>query len=154
MDNPAGAEADFVLTTSISDFTPTAAYQQAGLLCYDDDENYVKWAYEYNHDKKHGQKLNLVRESKNHAQYTLADEVSGLRRIWLRLTKRGKQYEYAASTDGQRFVAYGEKTWDGRAHKIGIVAKNGGRAEAPEIDARFDFFEFRALAPPADRASE
>jgi RNA polymerase sigma factor (sigma-70 family) len=152
MDNPAGAAADFVLTTSISDFTPTAAYQQAGLLCYDDDENYVKWAYEYNHDRKQGQKLNLVCETRNHAQYTLADQVSGLHRIWLRLTRRGKQVEYAASADGQKFVAYGDKPWDGRARKIGIVAKNGGRADAPEIDARFDFFEFRVLAPPADQA--
>jgi RNA polymerase sigma factor (sigma-70 family) len=149
MDNPAGADADFVLTTSISDFTPTAAYQQAALLCYDNDENYVKWSYEYNHDKKRGQKLNLVRETDNHAAYVLADEVSGLKRMWLRLTKRGQWYEFAASADGRKFMIYGEKPWGGSAKRIGIVAKNGGRI-APEIDARFDFFEFCSPAPPRE----
>jgi hypothetical protein len=31
------------------------------------------------------------------------------------------------------------------------VAKNGGPADAPEIDARFDFFEFRAPAPAPEK---
>ena len=147
--NPLRADADFVMTTSISRFAPNTVYQQAGLICYDDDDNYIKWSYE--HDKENGgQQLILVRETdasplQDPAKYAM----SGLKRVWLRLTKRGDQYEYAASFDGKRFAAYGERPWGKNASpkKIGIFAKNGGEAGVPEIDARFDFFELRSPAP-------
>jgi RNA polymerase sigma factor (sigma-70 family) len=151
MPNPLGAGADFVITTSISDFTPTAVYQQAGLICYDDDDNYIKWSYE--HDREHGdQQLILVRETDAKPSQDPAEAVSGLKRIWLRLTKRGDQYEYAASSDGKKFKVYGERPWGkGAPKKVGILAKNGGDGGVPEIDARFDFFELRSPAPPRDK---
>jgi hypothetical protein len=94
----------------------------------------------------------LVRETGAQPTHDPAEEVSGLKRIWLRLTRRGDQYEYAASTDGDKFTVYGEKSWgNGAPKKIGILAKNGGQQGVPEIDARFDFFELRAPAPPAQR---
>jgi RNA polymerase sigma factor (sigma-70 family) len=151
MDNPAAGNADFVLTTSISEFTPTAAYQQAAIICYDDDDNYVKLGYEFNHDQKEGQKIVLVCETDAHGKYYQGTAVSGLQRVWLRLTKRGNRYEYAASTDGKKYEVYGEEPWgNGAQKKLGILAKNGGLEGVPEIDARFDFFEFRSPPPPAD----
>jgi regulation of enolase protein 1 (concanavalin A-like superfamily) len=152
MDNPLGENADFVMTTSISEFEPNKAYQQAMLICYNDDDNYVKLSYEYKTDKGNGQKICLVRETDGKTSYDPGEEVSDLKRVWLRLTKRGDQYEYAASKDGKKFTVYGERPWgDGPPKKIGILAKNGGMVGVPEIDARFDFFELRTPVPPAER---
>jgi regulation of enolase protein 1 (concanavalin A-like superfamily) len=152
INNPLDENADFVVTTSLSSFTPEVAYQQAGLICYNDDDNYVKWSYEYNWEKRQGQRFILVRETGAQPTHDPAEEVSDLKRVWLRLTRRGDQYEYAASTDGKKFTVYGEKPWgNGAPKKIGILAKNGGLQGVPEIDARFDFFELRAPALPPEK---
>ena len=65
---------------------------------------------------------------------------------WLRVTKRGKLYQYAYSIDGENYTVVGEKPWGNGAPKwVGIYAKNGGNPEAADIDAQFDFFEVRSL---------
>jgi len=69
----------------------------------------------------------------------------------VRLTKRGDKYEYAWSKDGDKWVVGGERQWGtGAPKRVGILAKNGGNKDAPEIDAAFEFFELRAL-PPAKK---
>jgi regulation of enolase protein 1 (concanavalin A-like superfamily) len=144
IDNPLSKDADFVMTTCISDFTPTQAYQQAGLLCYDDDDNYAKFSYEPN-GSKGGQLCILVLETEAKPQHFPAAEVSDLKRVWMRLTKHGKSYEYATSTDGKSFTVHGAQEWgDGGPKKLGLVAKNGGPDGVPEIEAQFDFFELRS----------
>jgi regulation of enolase protein 1 (concanavalin A-like superfamily) len=155
MANPASGNTDFTMTTSVGDFTPTAAYQQAALLVYDDDDNYLKYGYEYNHDKGAGQKIIVVCETDAHATYDHETSVSGLKRVWLRLTKRGNRYEYSASVDGKKFVVLGKSAWgNGAPKKVGIVAKNGGLKGVPEIDARFDFFEFVSPATLGSKPKE
>lgn len=145
IDNPLSKDADFVMTTCVSGFTPTAAYQQAGLLCYDDDDNYAKFSYEYNWEKGDGQRFILVVETEAKPQHFPAEEVSNLKRIWLRLTKHGKSYEYATSTDGKSFTVHGAQEWgDGAPKKLGLVAKNGGPDGIPEVEVCFDFFELRS----------
>jgi regulation of enolase protein 1 (concanavalin A-like superfamily) len=140
------------VTTSLSEFMPDRAYQQAMLIFYDDDDNYLKLAYEFNWDTGKGQKICMVRETNGKATYDPGEEVADLKRVWLRLTRRGDQYEYAASKDGKKFMVYGAQPWgEGPPKKIGLLAKNGGLAGVPEIDARFDFFELRAPAPPPER---
>ena len=65
---------------------------------------------------------------------------------WLRVTKRGKLYQYAYSINGEDYTVVGENPWgNGAPHQVGIFAKNGGNPQAAEIDARFDFFEVRSL---------
>lgn len=143
IDNPLSKDADFVMTTCISDFTPTVSYQQAGLLCYDDDDNYAKFSYEPN--GKGGQLFILVLETEAKPQHFPAVEVSDLKRVWMRLTKHGNSYEYATSTDGKSFTVHGAQEWgDGAPKKLGLVAKNGGPDGVPEIEAQFDFFELRS----------
>jgi regulation of enolase protein 1 (concanavalin A-like superfamily) len=145
IDNPLSKDADFVMTTCISSFTPAVSYQQAGLLCYDDDDNYAKFTYEYDWSKGEGQRLILVLETAAKPEHFPAEATSDLKRVWLRLTKRGKSYEYATSTDGKSFTAHGAQEWgDGAPKKLGLVAKNGGPDGVPEVDACFDFFELRS----------
>ena len=145
IDNPLSKDANFVMTTCITDFTPAAAYQQAGLLVYDDDDNYAKFSYEFNWAKGEGQRFILVLETEAKPQHFPTEEVSDLKRVWLRLTKHGKSYEYATSTDGESFTVHGTQEWgDGAPKKLGLVAKNGGPDGVPEIEANFDFFELRS----------
>ncbi len=146
IDDPLSKDANFVMTTCISSFAPTAAYQQAGLLCYDDDDNYAKFTYEYDWAKGDGQRFILVLETAAKPQHFPAEAASELKRIWMRLTKRGKTYEYATSTDGKSFTVHGAEEWgDGAPKKLGLVAKNGGPDGVPEIEACFEFFELRSL---------
>jgi regulation of enolase protein 1 (concanavalin A-like superfamily) len=145
IDNPLAGETDFVMTTCISSFTPTVAYQQAGLLCYDDDDNYAKWSYEFDWSKGEGQRFMLVLETAAKPEHSPVEAEPALKQVWLRLTKRGKSYEYATSTDGKQFTIHGTKEWgDGAPKKLGILAKNGGPDGVPEVDACFDFFELRS----------
>ena len=142
------------MTTSISSFTPTVAYQQAALIFYDDDDNYLKWSYEYNSRKGGHQTICLVQETDAKVEHTHVDIDASPKRIWLRLTRHGSEYEFASSTDGKTFTVHGQKEWGtGQPTSLGILAKNGGPAGVPEIDACFDFFEVRAL-PSAEANKE
>ena len=77
---------------------------------------------------------------------------SGLKKYWLRLTKRGESYEFAWSADGKKWNASGERAWgDGKPKQIGLIAKNGGNKDAPEVDAAFEFFELRGPEKPAKK---
>ena len=44
--NPFSRSADFEVSVCVSDFEPTAFYHQAGLILYDDDDNYLKFVWE------------------------------------------------------------------------------------------------------------
>ena len=145
IDVPLGKDEDWVATTRVRDFTPAALYQQAGLIVYDGDDDYLKWGYEF--DGRGGQQFVLVAEAGGvPAHERPTESESGLKKYWVRLTKRGDRYEYAWSKDGDKWVAGGEKTWGtGAPKRVGLLAKNGGHKDAPEADAAFEFFELRAL---------
>ncbi len=158
IDNPLAAGGDFVVTTSVSGFTPETNFQQAGLIVYNDDDNYLKFGYEFNWQKGGGQAFCILTEIDAKSDFHYADtEHSGMKRYWVRIIKRGNRYEYATSADGKTFQSYGEVEWgDGSPKRIGILAKNGGNKDASELDANFEFFELRSPPPPrsADDASK
>jgi len=147
LDNPLANDVDFTVITCVSGFTTQASFQQAGLILYDDDDNYLKWGYEFDWENNGGQVFTVVAETAGHPEYKHMPPSSGADRYWVRLTKRGNKYEYAASLDGNKFTVYGEQEWDGRVKQIGLLAKNGGNKDAPDTDAAFEFFELRAPAP-------
>ena len=155
IDNPLAHGGDFVVTTCVSGFTPETSYQQAGLIVYNDDDNYLKFGYEYNWPNSGGQAFCILTETDAKSDFHYVDnEHSGLKRYWVRLTKRGSRYEYATSTDGKTFSVHGEVEWgDGSPKQIGILAKNGGNKDASELDAAFEFFDLRALSP-GDRGTK
>jgi len=147
IDNPLADDADFVLTTRVDGFTPESTYQQAGLIVHDDDDNYVKWGYEYNWRESGGQTFYGVTEKAAVPTHHPVASESGLKRYWLRLTRRGDRYEFASSLDGKAYRVHGEAIWGGAPKRIGLVAKNGGPPDIPEVDVPFDFFEVRSPAP-------
>ncbi len=157
IDNPLPEDGDFVVTACITSFHPTTRYQQAGLICYNDDDNYLKWDYEYSWRSGIGRSFILVRETDGKVEHDLIESRDDLEHFWLRLTKRGDRYECASSTDGKTFRIHGEMPWPDRVPKqIGIIAKNGGNKLADEIDVSFDSFELRALpeVSPGESAQE
>ena len=138
---------DFSITLAVTKFNPTIHYQQVALICYDDDDNYVKWTYEQSWRKPGTQCFTLVRETEMVPQHDLIVELPNPARLWLRITKRGKQYECAYSTDGRDFTVAGSREWGKCTPKyLGFLAKNGGNPAADEIDVCIDSFELRRAA--------
>lgn len=145
MDNPLAKDADFAVTTCVVDFKPTANYHQAGLILYDDDDNYLKFTFEFNSSKGEGTYAVLVNEQEAKPVHQSAELDPEVSKLWLRLVRKGDKYEYATSIDGDRFVTHGTSEW-GKAgpKKVGVIAKNGGQQAVAELDARFEFFELKA----------
>lgn len=138
------AEADFVATTCLEGFRPWTAYNQAGLVIYDDDDNYLKFVAEY---LTLGQaQLIALAETKGESKVTSFRVPVSSARVWIRVVKRGDRYEVASSDDGDHFHSYADITWGNGAPKsVGILAKNGNAEHARNVDAVFDFFELRNL---------
>jgi len=145
IDLPFSKEADWVATTCVTGLTPETTYHQAGLIVYTDDDNYFKWTYEFNWRKGGGQTFHVVAETDEvtaHDQPKKSE--SRLKRYWLRLTKKGKQYDYSWSSDGEKWTQAGEKAWgDGQPKRVGLIAKNGGNKNAKELNTALQFFEVR-----------
>jgi peroxiredoxin/regulation of enolase protein 1 (concanavalin A-like superfamily) len=153
IENPVPEGRNFEVTTCLVAFAPNAAYQQAGLVCWNDQDNYIKWGYESGGTE--GARLALIRETAGSSIHAYAGAAARAEKRWLRLTKRGRYYIYSSSTDGKQFLVYGEQLWgDGAPKYVGLVAKNAAGTDAPEIDASFDSFEIReklVVERPVDR---
>ncbi|WP_020469965.1 DUF1349 domain-containing protein [Zavarzinella formosa] len=144
---PFAKEADWVTTTCVNGFEPDTSYQQAGLIVYTDDDNYLKWNYEFDWAKGSGQRFIAVVETAGEPTHIIPQaNDSGLKKYWLRLTKRGNKYAFDWSPDGDKWTPGGESTWgDGHPKRVGLIAKNGGNKEAPERDAAFEFFDLKVV---------
>lgn len=141
VDNPIAGGGDFVMTTRLVGFDPVSNYNQAGLLCFDDSDNYLKFVLQWDSNQG-GRALCSLRESRGdniHTSYV--DVKEKLDNVWLRIVKTGNRYVAAASRDGEQFWVIGEEFWgNGRPAKLGLIAKNGAPRRAPQLDASFDFF--------------
>ena len=71
MNNPF-VRGDFEASVCVTGFTPKQYYQQAGLICYDDDDNYFKFTYEYNAAKTRPH-LVMLREHAKHDRVEFAN---------------------------------------------------------------------------------
>jgi regulation of enolase protein 1 (concanavalin A-like superfamily) len=154
INNPLAGDADFEILTCISGFTPKQLYQQAGLLCYDDDDNYIKLTYEFDVNKGKGTDLALVRETNAVSKHDRAPSPADAKKLWLRLTRRKGEYEYASSGDGKTWTVHGEVSWGDKEKapaRMGIIAKNGGQPNVPEVDVCFERFQLRSPPPAAPK---
>ncbi|NLS96531.1 MAG: DUF1349 domain-containing protein [Planctomycetaceae bacterium] len=143
IDIPQPDQDGFAVTTVLEAFRPETLYNQAGLLIYRDDDNYLKFVCEMSGTS--GTTLNAILEQSGESVVTNLTIPFEHERLWLRVVKRGKIYECSSSNDGKNFTSTADFTWDDTPRLVGILAKNGGRPDAREIDARFDSFEFRVL---------
>jgi serine/threonine protein kinase/regulation of enolase protein 1 (concanavalin A-like superfamily) len=141
IETPAGGE-DFEITTRVLSFKPQENFQQVMLLCFDDDENYIKCGLEWNTTKR---RFALTRAVTGNRVFLGTDAPQNLTTLWLSMRKRGKLYSLLTSADGETFAPRSELYWgDGKPKFLGFSAHNS-TTNAPEIDASFDFFEVRSL---------
>jgi len=149
--NPIADGGDFVMTTHITDFEPGSDYNQAGLICYDDVDNYLAYTFQYD-ENQGGRSLCLVREKDADDLPQAYLEVDRpLDGLWLRIIKRDNQYLVASSLDGQHYHIIAVETWgNGEPLKVGLLATNG-LANTDEIDASFDFFEITPIGKDQKR---
>jgi regulation of enolase protein 1 (concanavalin A-like superfamily) len=150
--NPLAGKGDFRITLGVTRFEPTTPYHQVGLLCYLDDDNYLKWTFEANWRNPGTTNLVLVRETNQESEHDLVVELANPKRFWLRVAKQGNDYQCSYSTDGWKFTVVGKLPWgDGAPKYVGFLAKNGGTPDTPEIDAVIESFDL-ASPPRTDRA--
>jgi len=148
IDCPTRPGADFEITTSIVSFKPVANWNQAGLICYNDDDSFLKWVYEWTGDNLGSGRLAFTfgRETGGTPAYEWFTVRQRLEKVWFRISKQGNRYAFSTSLDGKSFRRYGNRTWgDGSVKQVGLVAKNGTPSTAPDVDALFDFFEVKAF---------
>jgi tetratricopeptide (TPR) repeat protein len=155
---------DFQVTTCVRGFHPVAMYNQAGLICYNNDDNYLKSVYEWHTDYHTGRVFTVAFETGDRYNHLSTLAPLEFDDVWLRIAKKGNQYWFATSLDGKRYdpigclqhdttgLFQGHVMWgDGAVARVGLFANNSSHFEAPEIDACFDFFEVRSLSAHADQ---
>jgi regulation of enolase protein 1 (concanavalin A-like superfamily) len=146
--NVLSESSNFSITLAVRNFEPKTFWHQVGLLCYDDDANYVKWSCEYSQAKPGTTNVVMVRQTEKVPEHDLIVELPNPKQFWLRITRRETDYECAYSTDGREFKVVGSRGWGKRPPKyVGFLAKNGGNPDAGEIDVSIDSFELRS--PPS-----
>ncbi len=135
---------DFRVTTKLT-FSPSEAGQEAGLILYRDDDNYVYISRYYDH----GPRLKMVSESDGvTSTYSISDRPSS---TYLRIDKSGNQYAMFARGDWGPWMApihtyINELAGDAGGGwnpdlKMGLFAQNTSDT-ASEIIAEFEYFHF------------
>ena len=148
LENPLQNDADFEVTTCLYRFRPSELLQQAGILLYNDDDNYLKWSVQFNRTEGVGLIFSLLTEKEAVSEFLHHPAPDEGDVLWLRVTKRGTSYSASGSSDGKDFKVIETREWPVEGPtKVGLVAKNGGGLmDALEMNAHFDFFELKA--PP------
>ncbi len=154
---------DFQITTCISNFNLRQQWNQAGLLLWYDEENYLKYVYEYGNDTPKGAGVLFTVGTQinggSEFNWYLADQTP--QTTWMRIIKHGEVYEFYSSTDGETFIPL--KIYRGSRNStypclptplinIGIFTSNYITSTAPEVDASFEYFEFKTL--PEEKNTE
>ncbi|MBI3978784.1 MAG: DUF11 domain-containing protein, partial [Chloroflexi bacterium] len=114
------------------EFTPTANYQHAGLVVYQDDANFVRILREFGHAG-----IEFLSETGNTFSYYYVPWTAGV--LWLRLDKVGDTYTGLYSADGSRWTAIGSYTRALSPRQFGLYAASSTYTAA-ETPADFDYF--------------
>ena len=143
LENPLTTDEDFEILISLSSFTPVAEFQQAGLLCFDDPDNYVKACYLFSR-RYGGPSLHIMSETQGRPAgkgipFAQNDK------LWLRLSKTNSTFALSTSTNGKDFEESLSLVWRSTVKHVGLFAKNSNVASPPATDAVFEFFELRRV---------
>ena len=129
---------------------PAAPAQNAGLVAYQDDDNFVKFVYAATFNMRRPQaegapaagQLQLVTEEKGNQKssvaLSMANVIGANQTVWLRLVKSGDTYSASYSVDGKKFTAAGTASATLKDVQAGVVAAQGvmaamGRNGAPAM---------------------
>lgn len=161
IDFPGDGSEDFQVTTCVSHYNPHDLWNRAGLILWNDKGNNFLFVYEYGEGPPPNNARKLL--------FTVAREIDDIslhgwyeteqvrQKMWLRITKRDNSYILSHSKDGQSFMPMKViqparlardttvRCLNEPLKYVGIFADNGTALGAAQVDASFDFFEFRIL---------
>jgi hypothetical protein len=161
IDFPAEQSDDFQVTTCVAGYQPHKLWNQAGLILWNDKDNNLKFVYEYGEGPPPNNAEKLL--------FTVANQTGGSAihgwfqtgqtpvKMWLRIIKEDNLYKLFNSEDGEHFnpmeviqparLATDNTTPCLKAplKYIGIFAGNGPARGVAQVDASFEFFEFKTL---------
>lgn len=145
MKNPIAYNKNFMITTCLSSFNPVVQSNQAGIICYNNVDNYLKIVYEYHNSHGLGFTIMGKTEGKKRIVGTVVSPLK-VKKVWLRITKENNHYTLFTSFDGKKYCRHLMVMWgDGSVRQIGLIAKNGLCSKAPEVEAAFEYFEMKNL---------
>jgi|GEM_PF-2628394 len=151
------APGDWTIETKfICSVRPHVAYQQGGLIAYQDMDNYIKFEWEAT-----GSSSTIIQVCREVNGSPSANSINGNvvgsdNTLWLRMVKNGNQYTCYYSTDGTNYTQVGSTyTLNFNNVKTGLIAINGS-GTSTDLDVMFDYFHTTAvsyLPLPADKTA-
>lgn len=151
------ANGDWTLNTKLScSVAPGAPSQSAGLLAYQDDDNFVRFAYSAPGYRMGSSAVLILNcEAGGYSKASVATRLDDVKvennTLWLRLVKKGSAYTAYYSVDGKKFVEAGKVDIMLKDISAGVIAcdgalpvRFGGRqgtapAKSAELVASFDY---------------
>lgn len=133
------ANSDWTMTVKLScATTPASPAQNAGLVAYTDDDNFVKFVYSATFSFRRpgdassapaaGQ-LQLLAEEAGSQKTLVSLPMTGIvgadNTLWLRLSKSGESYTAYYSVDGKKFVQMGEVSTLLKDIQVGMMVAEG-----------------------------
>lgn len=129
---PAG---DWTVTGKLT-FNPGSNYQQAGIMAYKDDDNYIKFTRAYSD----GNRLSAAKETGGVYMQSLPSEASTV--LYLKVVKSANTYTLSYNTDGSTNwtqVAQYTNVDLGTVIKVGVCSFGGSTG----VNADFDWFDVK-----------
>jgi YVTN family beta-propeller protein len=143
---------DFEILTKVT-FDPQANFQQAAILIYQDDGNFVllnRGFCSVGSCPGSGIFLDNVMNGKRDEENS-PQKASSLQTTWLRLRKEGIQYIGFYSADGQTWEELGPVDNPLTPSKVGLMANNSNADPGvPQIPADFDSFTVQGITLSTD----
>ena len=126
------ANTDWTVDTKLTcSADPAAPAQNAGVVAYQDDDNFVKFVYAAQMFRRGGQgssaSLQLVCEEGGNSKATVTVTPEGVKGnvVWLRLQKKGDTYTAWYSVDGKKYVEAGKVETALKDIQAGLIACDG-----------------------------
>lgn len=127
---------DWTISTRL-EFNPASNYQQAGLIVYQNDDNYLKCVYGYDSAVSGGKILEYCKEIS--ATPTNGKVAITANPVYLKITKSGTTYTLSYSTDNNNWNQAQQYTSVSFSSlKVGLIAQG-----AAGVSADFDWFDLK-----------
>lgn len=119
------------------DVTPTASNQQAGLIVYDDNNNYIRFVYE-RAPSTNTNRFRVYSASGGSETQVNSFSSGSQTSVYLQIVKEGGLYTFGYSLDGDSWTTFGSTVTANYAYpQIGVYAANGD-TDVASISATFD----------------
>ncbi len=164
IDNPADPSQDFQVTACLVSFRPKDLWNQAGLVLWNDADNFLTLVYEWGEGppelgQPNQRMFTACVENEGRPIFSWYYAPQDQEKVWLRVAKKMNRFELSTSKDGATFTPLNPmrargvvdnlvSSGNGIVRRVGLFAGNGSARDAAPLDASFDSFEVKGLKPP------